>query len=179
MEIKAYSELRELSLTKVKNLCKKVLGSVPQTLTDEQIYALDTALAQASQEHLPPSEQKALVANGSNNSLDSNIQKEITQIIGVDTLKKNAVIYQQVLLRVAGKSLLDTENILTQMQNAQASMVAKTYDSMTRNLIAVNQEFNVGEIDLMNPDTFSLDSLSQEDKDSVLAELELLGIKVD
>lgn len=107
MNLKEYKTTRELqSISKVKELCQKVLGFIPtEKLTEDQIQKLDAAIVNAAQSlSLPGSNELALPdAGGSSiNLIDSSqnpastttdsLSERVIEILGEHTIKKALVI---------------------------------------------------------------------------------------
>lgn len=176
MNLKNYAELRSLTLTKVKALCKQVFDKVPSDdLTDEQVAALDSALAQASRQHLSDDEKLALPET---KALSAQEQSKVIEIVGLETLKRNALIYQQILLRTFQQLLLGTQSICEKTEKAQAQIISNTYSRMGQNLMSVYQEFIIPD-DMTNSQDFFSQDMTEEDKQSMLTELRSMGMKVD
>jgi hypothetical protein len=57
MTLQQFAKQRNLKIKQVRELCTEVLGSIPDTLTDENIAAIDNALFNAANKALPQSQE--------------------------------------------------------------------------------------------------------------------------
>lgn len=141
MTLQQFAELRKLSVTKLKKICKNILGSTPENLTDEQIQALDAHLSASAQALLPQSEIPEEIATTIETIPEKSID-QVIEVVGVSILKKNASLYRNLLQETLSRTLLESGNVLNRTRAVQAQMIANTYEQMSRDLIAVHQEFS-------------------------------------
>lgn len=101
MELKQFAESRNISLTKVKKLCNEILGTVPASLTEEQITQLDTHLLAAAKALTPVLEENTesaiapLESGEIQPTQPTEIDQKVINIIGVKELKTNLLLYLQ------------------------------------------------------------------------------------
>lgn len=101
MELKQFAESRSITLTKVKKLCNEILGTVPASLTEEQITQLDTHLLSAAKALNPALEENTesaiapLESAGIQPNEPTEIDQKVINIIGVKELKTNLLLYLQ------------------------------------------------------------------------------------
>lgn len=107
MKLQQFAKLRNLKIKQVRELCTEILGNIPDTLTDENIAALDQALLEAANKALPqsvddnqPTEDKGeLVATENQTNLynldNSNQSDRVVRIVGESVLRQNLQLYLQ------------------------------------------------------------------------------------
>ena len=183
MELKAYSESRNYSVPDVKRICKTVFGSIPKTLTDEQITALDVELNKASEAvaALKPSENNNQIAT----TTPDTITRQVIDIVGAESLTKNMhLIRKQLIISVS--NLLQEHRALnsklalmaeSEMRRANHEMVNRLAQSQ----IATNKETTAIINEFSAPIEFSSVediTLTEEEKQWMLAELSVFDVQV-
>lgn len=101
MELKQFAESRSTTLTKIKKLCSEIIGTVPASLTEEQIIQLDVHLLSAAKALNPAPERNTESAIAPIDSAEmqrsepTEIDQKVIEIIGVKELKSNLLLYLQ------------------------------------------------------------------------------------
>lgn len=99
MNLKQFAESRNIQLTKLKKLCNEILGTIPASLTDEQIVQIDAHLLSAAKALNPSTEEDTAGAiaplgnTGIEQQPPTEIDQKVIDIIGVKELKENLLLY--------------------------------------------------------------------------------------
>lgn len=101
MNIKNYAASHDLTIKKTRELCTEILGNIPTDLVDADIVKLDRALASAANSlAFADSVDSQAIAS----SQPSQVDHAVVEIVGVEVLQKNLLLYLQ-----SAKRYLETE----------------------------------------------------------------------
>jgi hypothetical protein len=103
MTLQQFAKQHNLKIKQVRELCTEILGSIPDTLTDEHIAAINNALFNAANKALPqiqeddqPAETSGeLVAATQENNLQETSNDRVIRIVGESVLRQNLQLYLQ------------------------------------------------------------------------------------
>jgi hypothetical protein len=92
-----FAKQHNLKIKQVRELCLELFGNIPQSLSNENVSALEKALASAAQSLVAlPDNSLSDELIATNQDAIENIQNEkIVKIIGVATLRENLQLYLQ------------------------------------------------------------------------------------
>lgn len=102
MTLQQFAKQHNLKIKQVRELCTEVLGTIPDSLTDENIAAIDNALFNAANKALPQSQDDQpaeisgeLVAATQENSIQETSSDRVVRIVGESVLRQNLQLYLQ------------------------------------------------------------------------------------
>ncbi|MEY3223590.1 MAG: hypothetical protein RLZZ203_2446 [Cyanobacteriota bacterium] len=103
MTLQQFAKQHNLRIKQVRELCIEILGSIPESLTDENIAAIDNALFNAANKSLLPESQDStpietsgdLVVTDSQTNLQETSSDRVVRIVGESVLRQNLQLYLQ------------------------------------------------------------------------------------
>lgn len=116
MTLQQFAKQRNLKVAQVRELCKEILGNIPDTLTDENIAALDQALVEAANKALPQSNEDT-----NKGELTVTDSQELTTPANTNPTQSDRVI------RVVGESVL-RQNLQLYLQNVKKHFLAQQFE---------------------------------------------------
>lgn len=99
MTLQQFAKQRNLKIKQLRELCQELFENIPETLSPENMEALDKALATASQSlTLPPSSENIateLTTTNQESNIDNSQNEKVIRIVGISVLKQNLQLYLQ------------------------------------------------------------------------------------
>lgn len=145
MTLKDFAKSRSITLQKTKAICQAVLGDVPSNLDEDQMQRLDSNLAGAAQDCLPPAESQELVQVQDQLPVEQKPESQtvakVREIIGVETLQKNALIYLKTQRDFLDKIMYAQHVMLFQFEQDTYQGINHTLNRMQSNVNALANSF--------------------------------------
>lgn len=135
MTLKIFAQQRNLKIKQLRELCQELFGTIPEILTDDNIEAIDKALATASQSlALPPSSEDTateLTTTNQGSSIDNSQNERVVRIVGSSVLKQNLQLYLQNLKKHYLAQQFEIDSLQFQVEQGFYTNLA-TYQQTTQ-----------------------------------------------
>ena len=140
MTLQQFAKQRNLKIKQVRELCTEVLGSIPDTLTDENIAAIDNALFDAANKALPQSQEDdqptepsgELVATENQTNLQETSNDRVVRIVGESVLRQNLQLYLQNVKKHFLAQQFEIDSLHFQIEQGYYSKLA-SYQQINQN----------------------------------------------
>ena len=140
MTLQQFAKQHNLKIKQVRELCTEILGSIPDTLTDENIAAINNALFNAANKALPqiqendqPAETSGeLVAATQENNLQETSNDRVIRIVGESVLRQNLQLYLQNVKKYFLAQQFEIDSLNFQIEQGYYSKLAN-YQQINQN----------------------------------------------
>lgn len=129
MNIKNYAASHDLTIKKTRELCTEILGNIPTDLVDADIVKLNRALASAANSlAFSDSVDSQAIAS----SQPSQVDHAVVEIVGVEVLQKNLLLYLQTAKRYLETEKFNIDSLSFQVEQKFYSELS-AYQQSTNN----------------------------------------------